>query len=206
MAAVKDGCIEGCQHSSVLFSVRDGQIYMTGAIFRPILTLTITLTLTLILITLTLTLTLILTITIHRARKIAWSRFNYPSLGTENIIYGHHKCPLPCFYYYPSTSFFHFQFSFSYPCCGYTLHMRAQRWTLLLWHLHPSKVVKMFVQIRRTVAYRHTSIVSVGHLKIISEQKVQDWKCRTNCQMENAGPKMQKWKPKHQLQAYGYST
>ena len=47
-------------------------------------------TLTLTLLTLTLTLTLILTIltiTIHWGWKIAWSRSNYPCLGTENIIY-----------------------------------------------------------------------------------------------------------------------
>ena len=46
------------------------------------------LTLTLLTLTLSLTLTLILTVlttTIHRGRKIAWSRSNYPSLGTENI-------------------------------------------------------------------------------------------------------------------------
>jgi len=56
----------------------------------PILSLTLIITQILLTLTLTLIVTLIvtiLTITIHRGRKIAWSRSNYPSLGTENIIY-----------------------------------------------------------------------------------------------------------------------
>ena len=67
----------------VLFSVRDEQIYMIGAIFRPrpnsnpinTNTLTPTQCLTLILT--------ILTLTIYRGQKLSWSKSNYPSLGTE---------------------------------------------------------------------------------------------------------------------------
>ena len=91
---------------SMLFSIWDGQIYITRAIIRPhasphlvknralhavslcymqnectemIFCLAMTL------LTLILTVTLILTITLTRGWKIAWSRSNYLSMWMENI-------------------------------------------------------------------------------------------------------------------------